>query len=149
MPPDKAYHIAVARLPADLPVIHDIRRTVFIEEQQIPGDLEWDGLDGVCRHVLAFSGSGTVVGTGRLQSDGRIGRMAVLPAWRGRGAGSAILDKLTELAHRDGRRRVTLHAQLAVAGFYRKAGFIETGAVFMEAAIAHVPMEKILSINNN
>ena len=149
MPPDEAYHTRVARLPDDLPVIHAIRRTVFIEEQLIPEHLELDGLDDVCSHVLALSQSGEAVGAGRLQSDSRIGRMAVLPAWRGRGVGTAILGALLQLAASNGRPRVYLHAQLDVAGFYRKAGFIETAAEFMEAGIAHVPMEKYLIITNN
>ena len=65
MPPDEAYHTRVARLPHDLPVIHAIRRTVFIEEQLIPEHLELDGLDDVCSHVLALSQSGEAVGAGR------------------------------------------------------------------------------------
>lgn len=149
MRPAEAYTTREARLPDELPAICDIRRTVFIEEQQIPANLEWDGLDADCRHVLAFSQSGEAVGTGRLLANGRIGRMAVLPDWRGRGVGTAILDALLQLARCDGHPRVILHAQRAVARFYRNAGFMETGEVFMEAGIEHVPMEKNLSFIDN
>ena len=149
MRPAEAYTTREARLPDDLPAICDIRRMVFIEEQQIPANLEWDGLDADCRHVLAFSQSDEAVGTGRLLANGRIGRMAVLPDWRGRGIGTAILDALLQLARREDHPRVSLHAQRTVARFYRNAGFRETGEVFMEAGIEHVPMEKNLSVINN
>ncbi len=129
-------------------MIRAIRRRVFVEEQGIPEALEMDGRDDDCRHVLAFSRPGTAVGTGRLQPDGRIGRMAVLADWRRHGAGTEILAALMRLAGADGHRRVVLHAQRSVAGFYRKSGFVETGAAFMEAGIAHVPMEKELPVDN-
>lgn len=149
MRPAQAFTTREARLPDDLPAIRAVRRRVFIEEQQIPADLEWDGLDNGCQHVLAFSQSGEAVGTGRLLASGRIGRMAVLPDWRGRGVGTALLDTLLQLARRGDHPRVCLHAQRTVVRFYRKAGFRATGAVFMEAGIEHVPMEKNLSVINN
>ena len=149
MPTDEAFCIFEARLPADLPLIRTVRHTVFIDEQRIPAVMEWDGLDDVCSHALALSDSGTTIGTGRLSSDGRIGRMAVLPGWRNRGVGIAILEMLLQHACRNGYLRVTLDAQRAVTGFYSKAGFTGTGAIFMKAGIEHVPMEKILFIVNN
>jgi len=147
--PAQAYTTREAHLPDDLPAIRVVRRMVFIEEQQIPVVLEWDGLDTGCHHVLAFSQSGEAVGTGRLLANGRIGRMAVLPDWRGCGIGTAILDALQQLARRENHSRVSLHAQRSVVRFYRKAGFMETGEAFMEAGIEHVPMEKKLSVINN
>src|SRR5512139_927614 len=76
------------------PVLTHIRTAVFVVEQGVPADLEMDGRDGECAHALAESAAGDPVGTGRLMPDGRIGRMAVLAAWRGKGVGAAILDAL-------------------------------------------------------
>jgi predicted GNAT family N-acyltransferase len=122
------------------PELHAIRRTVFIEEQRVPEALEWDEVDARCHHVLAFSPDGEAIGTGRLLPDGHIGRMAVLAAWRGRGAGSAILSLLLELARKEGFDTVRLHAQTHAVGFYAKHGFTVTGDEFMEAGIPHRAM---------
>ncbi len=149
MPGVPPFSVTKARLPDDLPAIEAIRRQVFIEEQGIPAQLEWDGRDPDCRHVLALTSRNNAVGTGRLDPDGRIGRMAVLAPWRGQGIGSAILGALVGIARSRGYRKLTLHAQLSASGFYRKAGFRETGAPFIEAGIHHVGMEKYLSWDNN
>ena len=124
--------------------LHAIRRAVFIEEQHVPEELEWDEADAHCRHVLAFSPEGEAVGTGRLLPDGHIGRMAVLKAWRGRGAGSAILNRLLDLARASGFDTVRLHAQTHAVGFYAKHGFTVTGDEFMEAGIPHRAMTQRL-----
>jgi predicted GNAT family N-acyltransferase len=120
--------------------LHAIRRTVFIEEQNVPEELEWDEIDECCDHVLAFAADGAPIGTGRLVLDGRIGRMAVLKAWRGRGVGSAILKMLLLLAQKEGLESVDLHAQTHAVGFYAKHGFTATGGEFMEAGIPHRAM---------
>jgi predicted GNAT family N-acyltransferase len=120
--------------------LHAIRRAVFIEEQRVPEELEWDEIDARCRHVLAFSPDGEAIGTGRLLPDGHIGRMAVLKAWRGRGVGSAILNLLLELARGAGFDTVRLHAQTHAVRFYAKHGFTVTGDEFMEAGIPHRAM---------
>ncbi|MDP1716437.1 MAG: GNAT family N-acetyltransferase, partial [Burkholderiales bacterium] len=88
-----------------------MRSTVFIDEQNVPEALEWDDQDEKSRHVLALSVHGEPIGTGRLLPDGRIGRMAVLREWRGKGVGSAILQALLELARQDGLRTIRLNAQ--------------------------------------
>ena len=118
-----------------------IRRGVFVEEQGVAEALEWDGLDPACRHVMAQSASGEAIGTGRLLPDGHIGRMAVLPAWRRRGVGSALLTELVAMARSRGDGQVVLHAQAYVIDFYRRAGFEAVGAQFMEAGIPHVLMQ--------
>jgi len=97
-------------------------------------------MDAACLHVLASSGDGTPVGTGRLLPDGRIGRMAVLKAWRGCGAGSALLRELLALAREQGHGEVRLHAQTHALEFYRKHGFTPVGGEFMEAGIPHYEM---------
>ena len=120
--------------------LHAIRRTVFIEEQNVPEELEWDERDERCCHVLAFAADGAPIGTGRLLPDGHIGRMAVLREWRGKGAGSAILKTLLALAQEQGFETVRLHAQIHALGFYGKHGFTVTGGEFMEAGIPHRAM---------
>jgi predicted GNAT family N-acyltransferase len=112
MPVDKAFSIVEAQLPDELPVIHTIRQQVFVEEQHIPGHLEWDGQDPSCCHVVALDPHHQAIGTGRISPDGRIGRMAVLKPWRSKGIGSAILDALLELARTKGHHSVYLHSRL-------------------------------------
>jgi len=149
MPAEWRYHIAVARLPGDLPAIHKVRRQVFIVEQGIPADIEWDARDATCHHVLATDTRQLAIGTGRLDPEGRIGRMAVLPAWRSHGVGRALLAVLLDLARVQGHLKVVVHAQCNVSGFYRKAGFREQGQPFMEAGIEHVKMENTFASGNN
>lgn len=114
-----------------------IRRVVFVDEQGVPEELEWDEMDARCHHVLAFSPNGIAIGTGRLLPDGHIGRMAVLKPWRGRGVGSAILGALMKRARKEGFEAVRLHAQTHAVGFYAKHGFAVVGDEFMEAGIPH------------
>ena len=117
---------------------------MFVQEQRIPEPLEWDGSDTGCFHVLALLDDGRAVGTGRLQPDGRVGRMAVLAEWRGRGIGRAILEHLQLCACRRRLAAVYLHAQAGTEGFYRQAGFSARGKAFTEAGILHVEMVKRL-----
>ncbi|MFO8023602.1 GNAT family N-acetyltransferase [Thiohalophilus sp.] len=119
--------------------IESIRRRVFIEEQQVPEELEWDGQDEQATHLLAWV-DGLPVATARMLPDGHIGRMAVLRAWRQRGIGMALLTVLLTLARKQALERVFLHAQLAAMDFYARAGFIETGNPFMDAGIPHKTM---------
>ncbi|NND36739.1 MAG: GNAT family N-acetyltransferase [Rhodobacteraceae bacterium] len=120
--------------------IYAIRETVFIIEQAVPADIEIDELDPVARHVLAFV-DGQAVGTGRITSEGRIGRMAVLADFRGLGVGRAILDALIEIGVADGASRLFLSAQCHAIPFYEKAGFVAQGQVYDEAGIDHRRME--------
>lgn len=121
-----------------------VREAVFVREQGVPLNLEWDGLDESCEHALATDPRGVAIGTGRLLPDGRIGRMAVLPQWRGRGVGAAILAALVARAGERGLARVALHAQTHAAGFYARLGFVPAGETFMEAGIPHVAMTREL-----
>lgn len=117
-----------------------VREAVFVREQAVPLAMEYDAADPVSRHWVAYAPDGTPVGTGRLLPDGRIGRMAVLPAWRGRGVGATLLRQLLAAARAAGHSRATLHAQQAAEGFYRRSGFIAEGAPFLEAGILHIAM---------
>ena len=138
------WRIVDAVWPRDESAIRRVRQEVFIDEQGIPESLEWDGRDAGCRHVLALTGMAEVVATGRLMADGRIGRMAVLRGWRGRGVGSALLARLQQQALGSGLQRVYVHAQVDVAGFYSRAGFQPVGQAFIAAGIAHVEMTRAL-----
>jgi len=126
--------------------IRAIRETVFIHEQGVPVELEWDGLDSSCAHVLAWNDREEAIGTARMQQNGTIGRMAVLKDWRGRGVGRALLQTLLELAVRQGLPRVTLSAQTHALGFYERAGFHVIGEPFMDAGIPHRKMVKELTV---
>ena len=125
-----------------------IRRTVFIDEQDVPEELEWDGLDAdpqTCVHLLAESRDGQPIGTVRMLIDnhvGHIGRMAVLPAWRGRGIGSALLDAVLAVAAQRQLRSTWLNAQTQVTGFYARAGYRISGEEFLDAGIPHRRMQR-------
>lgn len=113
---------------------------MFIIEQQVPEELEWDDADTVSVHVLALDGEGKPIGTGRLLPDGHIGRMAVIREWRQRGVGSAILEWLMANARRQGFHALHLHAQTHALDFYARHGFIAHGGIFNEAGIPHRKM---------
>jgi len=122
------------------PGIRAVRETVFMAEQGVPEELEWDGLDPEAIHVVARNRNGEVIGTGRLLASGQIGRMAVLPAWRGCGVGSALLRRLLDEARRLGLRRVFLYAQIQALPFYARHGFDPEGGIFQDADIPHQAM---------
>jgi predicted GNAT family N-acyltransferase len=117
-----------------------IRYEVFVQEQQVPVELEWDDMDAVCVHALAYDDAGNALGTGRLLPDGHVGRMAVRKPARGAGIGSLILEALMQEAKKRGDRAVELHAQLHAEAFYRRFGFVREGEEFIEAGIPHVRM---------
>lgn len=125
-------------------VLSRIRIEVFTDEQRLPPEIEIDGLDPECVHVLAESLEGEAIGTGRLMPDGRIGRMAVLPAWRKTGVGGALLRALMDAAKRRGESSVHLHAQSHACDFYRRHGFVIVGDEHEEAGILHVNMRALL-----
>ena len=114
-----------------------LRRTVFVEEQGVPEEEEWDGQDGASRHFIAEDATGTPVGTARLMPSGQIGRMAVLKHLRGTGIGARLLAAAVDAARQGSYERIFLHAQTQAAGFYESAGFRPTGETFMEAGIEH------------
>jgi len=122
-----------------------VRDAVFVVEQGVPPELERDEWDQRSDHALARDREGRVVGTGRLLPDGHIGRMAVLPEWRGEGIGSRILDSLVARARERGMKRVVLNAQTHAVPFYARHGFAAFGDQFVEAGIAHVAMAREIS----
>lgn len=128
----------------DNTTIRHIRYLVFVEEQKVPLELDFDGRDPACIHVLAYDEKGQAVGTGRLQSNGRIGRMAVLREVRGKGVGTAMLNRLQEFAREAGHAEVFLDAQESALPFYRKNGFVPEGESFLDAGIPHRRMRLAL-----
>ena len=122
-----------------------IRRKVFVEEQHVPEELEWDGLDDTCLHVIAESVDGVAVGTGRLLPDAHIGRMAVLKEWRRRGVGRALMEALIAAARERGFQAVELSAQTHAIGFYQRFGFTVISDEYPDAGIPHRTMRMTLS----
>ena len=120
-----------------------VRDAVFIQEQGVPASLELDEFDPQALHALAYHGS-NCIGTGRLVSsnllEGRIGRMAVLKAYRGKGFGKQLLNALIGQAKIQGLAQVTLHAQLQAISFYEQFGFKAAGEPYDEAGIRHRDM---------
>ena len=122
-----------------------VRRAVFIEEQQVPEELEWDGEDDHAVHALASDEHGTPIGCGRLLLHapwGHIGRMAVMPDWRKQGVGSAILRALLAEATRNHLTELVLNAQTYAVPFYERFGFVRAGEEFLDAGIPHYRMQR-------
>ena len=119
--------------------LKSIRKTVFIDEQNVPKELEWDGRDTECIQFLASIDSQPVA-TARLTPQGQVGRMAVLRSSRGKGVGSRLLAAVIDRAREAGYAQLFLHAQVSVIGFYERHGFVAEGEVFQDAGIDHRTM---------
>ncbi|MBO9535383.1 GNAT family N-acetyltransferase [Herbaspirillum sp.] len=122
-----------------------IRFEVFVDEQNVPPELELDEMDAVCVHAVAYAEDGTPLATGRLLPDGHVGRMAVLKAGRGKGIGGAVLQALIGAARARGDREVILNAQTHAEPFYVAHGFAREGEEFMDAGIPHITMRASLA----
>lgn len=140
MEPSRQYTVRLASWQDDCTALQNLRREVFIVEQQVPEELEWDDADATCIHALALDVQGRPIGTGRLLPDGHVGRMAVIPQWRRRGVGGTILEYLIKHAWRQGHTAVHLNAQTHALGFYARHGFVAHGGEFMDAGIPHRQM---------
>jgi predicted GNAT family N-acyltransferase len=134
--------LTLATWAHDRAAIASVRRRVFIEEQGVSEEEEWDASDSDCVHVLAFTAKRDVVGTARLDDTGKIGRVAVIREWRGKGVGARLVEALIEHARQKGFERVHLNAQVTALDFYRRLGFDPDGPVFDEAGIPHRRMER-------
>ncbi len=124
--------------------IISIRSAVFIIEQGVPRELEIDGRDPFCHHVLAFIDEFPVA-TGRISRGGKIGRVAVLKKYRNLGYGRAIIAELEAIASTMGLDQVSLGAQTGATGFYQKLGYNPYGDIFMDADIPHIHMRKYIT----
>jgi predicted GNAT family N-acyltransferase len=134
-------NIHIADWNAERNVLAKIRRQVFIEEQNVPEDMEWDEHDSLATHFLATLDN-KVIATARLKTDGQIGRMAVLAEYRNKGIGSKLLKFVLLTAKQHKQKSVYLHAQLSAIRFYKKHGFTACGDIFYEANIPHREMSK-------
>lgn len=138
------YSTIKANWPEQADVLKSIRESVFVNEQGVSSDIEWDGRDHLCQHIIAYSNTEQPIGTGRILPSGHIGRIAVNASWRGKGVGSAILIALINLARErfEGTNTdsVYLNSQTHAIPFYRQFDFEPEGTIFMEADIPHQKM---------
>lgn len=141
----KTFTIRPALWSEDISLLRAVRETVFVQEQKVPIELEWDDMDACSEHVLALDNTGLPIGTGRLLPDGHIGRMAVLKEWRGQGVGGGLLHVLLASARGKAYPQAMLNAQLTAVPFYQKYGFCAQGKEFDEAGIPHIGMVLNLS----
>jgi predicted GNAT family N-acyltransferase len=133
--------------PSEVDAALELRRRVFVDEQQVPLEADVDGLDPHALHIVAVE-NGKVLGTCRLVFDGelaRLGRMAVDLRARGRGIGTAILAEAESESRAAGAQRIRLHAQVTAQPLYERGGFQAQGEEFLDEGIPHVPMEKALA----
>ena len=125
-----------------------IRTEVFVDEQRVPQEMEWDEADETAVHAVAHNRLGQAIATGRLlpsdRGTAKIGRVAVNRVLRGSGVGRALMDALMGAARQRGDRRIMLHAQRTAESFYRGLGFTAHGPEFEEAGIAHIEMARDL-----
>lgn len=151
------YVVRVARDHADRAACFAVRRDVFVHEQGVPEDVEYDALDAGAVHVLAVREDGTPLGAGRLlpggpavsgnggdPAVGSLGRLAVTKAARGLGVGAALVRAIEDAAGARGLTAVDLHAQTHALGFYERLGYRAYGPEFMDAGIPHRSMRRVL-----
>ena len=120
----------------------DIRTTVFVHEQNVPHELEIDGLDATAIHFLAETSDGRAIGTARLLDTGQIGRMAVLKSYRSQGIGRELLQHAVAKAIELNYEEIFLHAQTHALDFYSRNGFVAYGPQFDDAGIPHRAMRR-------
>jgi predicted GNAT family N-acyltransferase len=118
---------------------YPIRLTVFVNEQQVPEELEVDDDDPVAWHAIGLV-HGKAIATGRLLSNGKVGRLAVLKEYRSLGLGGELLKTLVSYGRQEGIKEFFLHAQTSAVDFYERHGFKAIGPVFNEAGIDHIKM---------
>jgi predicted GNAT family N-acyltransferase len=138
------FNIEQVRWPDKQQYLRQIRTTVFIEEQKVPEDMEWEAEDKTCVHLLVNKGA-DYIATARLLNSGQIGRMAVLKQHRKTGVGAAMLKRLISIAEDSGLETVSMNAQVEAIGFYEKYGFQVEGDVFDDAGIPHRRMVRSVS----
>jgi predicted GNAT family N-acyltransferase len=152
-----AYAVRVAEEAADREACFAVRKEVFVGEQGVPEDIEYDVYDAGALHVLAVREDGLPLGTGRLLygeaaaaktdgdlSVGSLGRLAVTREARGLGVGAALVQAIEDAARARGLTAVDLHAQTHALGFYERLGYMAYGTEFPDAGIPHRAMRKAL-----
>ncbi|WP_225798679.1 GNAT family N-acetyltransferase [Streptomyces sp. NK15101] len=152
-----AYSVREALGTEDREACFAVRREVFVEEQGVPRELEYDAYDATAVHVLAVREDGLPLGTGRLlhgadavgktgadASVGSLGRLAVAKAARGLGVGAALVRAVEDVARERGLSAVDLHAQTHALGFYERLGYVAYGPEFPDAGMPHRAMRRTL-----
>jgi len=119
-----------------------VRNEVFVQEQNVPADIESDEYDSRSWYVLAESNDGATVACARLQPNGKITRMAVLKPWRRQGIAREMLKHILTIAEQNKLQSLYLHSQLSASELYKAFGFVETGNQFEEAGIQHIKMTR-------
>lgn len=142
------FTVDIADWTEHLPDLRAVREQVFIIEQNVPAVAEWDDMDAQSLHVIARDDEGRPIGTGRLNPQHTIGRVAVIASWRGRGVGVALIRALLTAARERGIARVDLHSQTHAIGFYERLGFDAFGEEYLECDIAHRSMAIELSADS-
>lgn len=142
---EKGFKIRIADWLTDKDKLAQIRRLVFIKEQNVPEELEWDEFDDISIHFLVTQDD-QLIACARLKPDGQIGRMAVLAAHRNQGTGSGLLQFVLQQADKTKLDKVYLHAQETAISFYEKHGFTAVGDIFYEANIPHREMLKKIGL---
>ncbi|RJG14610.1 GNAT family N-acetyltransferase [Pseudomonas cavernicola] len=132
-------HVRIADWQKDKADLRRIRETVFIAEQAVPPELEWDAEDASAVHFLALDGD-YAIGAARLLPDGHIGRVSVLKDWRGLKVGDALMNAVIAEAERCGLKQQMLSAQVHASPFYERLGFTIVSGEFLDAGIPHVDM---------
>ncbi|MFG3344847.1 GNAT family N-acetyltransferase [Streptomyces sp. NPDC048018] len=152
-----AYSVREAVGDDDRDACFEVRREVFVGEQGVPRELEYDAHDETAVHVLAVRADGVPLGTGRLlhgadataktgadASVGSLGRLAVTAAARGLGVGAAVVRAIEDAARERGLTAVDLHAQTHALGFYERLGYVAYGPEFPDAGMPHRAMRRTL-----
>jgi predicted GNAT family N-acyltransferase len=131
----------------DRDLLMSVRREVFVIGQNVSEELEIDGLDPQQTHFLAEDPAGTPIGTARLADSGKVGRVAVLEPWRGKGIGLAMVKAVIHHAESRAMQQLYLHAQTWTVPFYEKLGFTIDATVseFLEAGIPHRKMVRAVN----
>ena len=120
-----------------------VRKKVFVEEQKVPLEIETDDSDKTCTHIVVTEDD-RVIGAGRIDQNGKIGRIAVLKEYRGMGIGKKIMDEIEAHAKKNNFDSVHLNAQKDVISFYEELGYEIRSEIFYEANIPHKKMSKKL-----
>ena len=131
------FSISLASWANDGAALRAIRECVYIKEQHVPVELEWDGLDQDATHWLVTDKKDKPVATARLLANGHVGRMAVLAEYRGQGIGRLLIEAILATSQQRSLSTLFLNAQTSATGFYEKFGFIAEGDIFDDAGIPH------------
>ncbi len=149
---DREFQIETVAWPSEQASLLEVRHRVFVEEQNVPEEIEVDEYDPIAKHLLARDLEGSPIGTARFHRPlpdeqprlGKVGRVAVLAEWRRHRVGSALMNSLMQLAGTEGLDELVLHAQVTSIPFYESLGFEAEGPVFREADIPHRVMRRRL-----